>query len=50
MMLGMPASSSIAMPIGRRSHFGQSSVRKNAIISPTGTAISIAMNEVTSVP
>ena len=50
MMLGMPASSSIAMPIGRRSHIGQSSVRKTAISSPTGTAISIAMNDVTIVP
>ena len=50
MMLGMPASSSMAMPIGRRSHCGHSSVRKNAIIKPTGTAISMAMNEVTSVP
>ena len=40
----------MAMPIGRRSHSGHSSVRNNAIISPTGTAISMAMNEVTSVP
>ncbi len=40
----------MAMPIGRRSHFGQSSVRKNAIIKPTGTAISMAMNDVTMVP
>ena len=39
MMLGMPASNSIAMPIGRRSTFGHSSVRKTAIINPTGTAI-----------
>ena len=50
MMLGMPASNSIAMPIGRRSNIGQSSVRKNAIIRPTGTAISMAMSEVTIVP
>ena len=50
MMLGMPASSSIAMPIGRRSHCGQSSVRNIAIISPIGTAISIAISEVTIVP
>ena len=34
MMLGMPASSSIAMPIGRRSHSGHSSVRKSAISKP----------------
>ena len=50
MMLGMPASSSIAMPIGRLSHIGHSSVRNIAIRSPKGTAISIAMNDVTSVP
>ena len=40
----------MAMPIGRRSHGGHSSVRKNAIIRPTGTAISMAMNDVTTVP
>ena len=40
----------MAMPIGRRSHIGHSSVRKIAIIRPTGTAISMAMNEVTTVP
>ena len=50
MMLGMPASSSIAMPIGRRSHSGHSSVRNIAISSPIGTAISMAMSEVTIVP
>src|SRR5229473_3144920 len=50
MIEGMPASSSIAMPIGRRSHCGQSSVRKIAIPRPTGMAISMAMKEVTSVP
>jgi len=38
------------MPMGRRSHIGQSSVRNTAISRPTGTAISMAMNEVTSVP
>ena len=38
------------MPIGRRSHKGQSSVRNTAISDPIGTAISMAMNEVTSVP
>ncbi len=40
----------MAMAIGRRSHNGQSSVRKKAIISPTGTAITMAMIEVTRVP
>ena len=50
MMLGMPASSSMAMPIGRRSHFGHSSVRNMAMNKPTGTAINMAMNEVTMVP
>ena len=40
----------MAMPIGRRSHIGQSSVRNIAMPRPTGTAISMAMNEVTSVP
>ncbi len=40
----------MAMPIGRRAHCGQSSVRKIATPSPTGIAISIAMKEVTSVP
>ncbi len=40
----------MAMPIGRRAHCGHSSVRKIAMPSPTGIAISIAMNEVTSVP
>ena len=36
--------------IGRRSSIGQSSVRKKAITMPTGTAITMAMTEVTSVP
>ena len=40
----------MAMPIGRRSHCGQSSVRKIAMPRPTGMAIIIAINEVTSVP
>ncbi len=40
----------MAMPIGRRSHIGHISVRKNAIISPSGTAIIIAINDVTTVP
>ena len=50
MIDGMPASSSIAMPTGRRSVIGQSSVRKIATPSPTGTAISMAISELTSVP
>ena len=50
MMLGIPASSSIAIPIGRRSQSGHSSVRKTEISNPTGTAISIARNEVMTVP
>src|ERR1700694_1216690 len=40
----------MAIQIGRRSHCGQSSVRKIAMPSPTGMAINIAMKEVTSVP
>ncbi len=40
----------MAMPIGRRSVRGQISVRKIAMPMPTGTAIIIARNEVTSVP
>ena len=40
----------MAMPIGRRSHGGHSSVRKKAIIRPSGTAISMATNDVTKVP
>ncbi len=40
----------MAMPIGRRSHGGHSSVRKKAIIRPTGTAITMAMAEVSTVP
>src|SRR3974390_69388 len=50
MIEGMPASSSMAIPIGRRSHCGHSSVRKIAIPIPTGIAISIAMKEVTNGP
>src|SRR6516165_10146488 len=49
MMLGIPASNSIAMPIGRRNHNGQSAVRKNAIISPIGTANSMAIKDVITV-
>ena len=38
------------MPIGRRSAKGQSSLRKIAMPSPTGTAMTMAMMEVTTVP
>ena len=41
MMLGIPANSSMAVPIGRRKAGGQSSVRKTAIPMPSGTAIAI---------
>jgi len=37
-------------PMGRRRGSQQSSVRKTATPSPTGTAINIAINDVTSVP
>ena len=40
----------MAIPIGRRRNIGHSSVRKNAIMMPIGTAISMAMKEVTTVP
>ncbi len=49
-MLGIAASSSIAVPSGRRSQPGDSSVRNSAMPKLTGTAISSAMIEVTSVP
>ena len=38
------------MPIGRRSHIGHSSVRNSVMSRPSGTAIAMAMNEVTTVP
>ena len=47
---GMAASSSIAVPSGRRSQAGAISVRKSAMPKLTGTAISSAITEVTSVP
>ena len=46
----MPASSSIAMPSGRFSQTGHSSVMKIAMPKLTGTPISMAIAEVTSVP
>ena len=50
MMLGTAASSSTATPIGRFSRGGQSSVRNSAIPNPAGTAIAMAITEVTTVP
>ncbi len=50
MMLGIPANSSMAVPIGRRKIGGHSSVRKMAMPMPIGTAIAIAMTDVTIVP
>ncbi len=49
-MLGIAASNSIAVPMGPRSHGGESSVRNIAIPKLTGMPISSAMNEVTRVP
>ena len=50
MIEGMPASSSMAMPIGRRRAGGQSSVKKIAMPKLTGMPITMAMSEVTMVP
>jgi hypothetical protein len=50
MIDGTPASSSMAVPSGRRSQVGQVSVRNRAMPKLTGTAISSAMTEVTTVP
>src|SRR6202163_1011942 len=50
MMLGIAASISIAVPSGRRSHTGESSVRKIEMPKLTGIAMASAMKEVTSVP
>ena len=50
MIDGTPASSSTAVPIGRRSQTGQISVRNRAMPKLTGKAISKAMTEVTRVP
>jgi hypothetical protein len=46
----MPASNSIAEPTVVRIHFGATSVRNIAMPKLTGTAISIAISAVTSVP
>src|SRR6185369_8391630 len=50
MMLGIAASISIAVPSGRRSHTGESSVRNTAMPKLTGIAIVSAMKLVPSVP
>jgi hypothetical protein len=50
MMLGTAASNSTATPIGRFNKGGQSSVRNSAIPNPAGTASSMAIIEVTTVP
>ncbi len=47
---GIAASSSIAMPSGRRSQAGDSSVRKSAMPKLTGTAMMRAMIDVAIVP
>lgn len=49
-MLGMAASSSMAMPSGRFNQFGASSVRNSAMPKLTGTAMISAISEVTTVP
>ena len=49
-MEGMAASNSMAMPSGRLSQGGDSSVRNRAMPKLTGTAITSAINEVISVP
>ena len=50
MMLGMAASISIAVPSGRLSQLGDSSVRNSAMPKLTGMPMIIAMAELTSVP
>ena len=50
MMDGTAASSSMAVPTGRRSQEGASSVRKNATPKESGTAMTSASNELVTVP
>ena len=50
MIDGIAASSSIAVASGRRSHAGASSVRNIAMPKEIGTATTIAIIDVTSVP
>jgi len=47
---GMAASNSIAVPRGRLSQAGESSVKNKAMPKLTGTAIIKAMREVAKVP
>ena len=50
MMLGTAASSSTAVPTGRFSHAGHSSVRKTEMPKLSGMATAMAMSEVITVP
>src|SRR5690606_39106179 len=50
MIEGIAASISMAVPSGRRSHTGESSVRNMAMPNDTGTAMTSAISEVSSVP
>jgi hypothetical protein len=50
MMLGTAANNSTATPIGRFSMGGHSSVKNSAIPKPVGTAIAMAISDVTTVP
>ena len=50
MFLGRAARCPTAVPIGRFSHSGASSVRKNAIPKASGTEIISANTAVTTVP
>ncbi len=50
MMLGTAASNSTATPIGLFNSGGHISVRNRAMPNPAGTASSIAISEVTTVP
>ena len=50
MMLGIAASISIAVPSGRLSHVGESSVKNKAMPKLTGMPIIMAIAELTSVP
>ena len=50
MILGIAANNSIAVPSGLFNQSGESSVKKIAIPKLIGTAISIAINDVTKVP
>jgi len=49
-MEGTAASSSMAVPRGRLSHAGDSSVRNSAMPKLTGTAMASAMMDVVTVP